>query len=123
MGEIKKRQGIYDMILKACKYRDTSITRVLNTCGRSDGNTGTWKAGGFPRVDVVMDIAELLDLSLDEVCYGLNNSATVRLDDNQREWLAIIRRIPADRQEICKEFLKTHATIPDVYADDAKKVS
>lgn len=116
-----KRKPIYDLFRHACAEKGTNITTVLNACGRSDGSTGSWKAGSFPKLDIVMDIAEYLGISLDELCYGLDNSRSVILDDNEREWLSIVRRIPADRQQMCKDFILTHASIPEKYEE--KRIS
>ena len=118
----KKRASIYNLLHEACREHGTTLSGVLLASGRSDGNMGTWKNGGFPRVDTALDIAEHLGITLDELCYGRMSAKAVTLDNNEREWLEIIKHIPTERQEICKEFLKTHATLPEKYADK-KKVS
>ena len=33
------------------------------------------------------------------------------------EWIEIITHIPDDKQEMCKDFLRTHMVIPEKYAD------
>lgn len=115
------RKSIYEPFRNACKEKNTTLTNVLNEVGRSDGNTGSWKNGTYPKLDIVMDIAEYLNISLDELVYGIEECKAVLLDDNQREWLSIIKRIPDNKQALCKDFIKTHA-LPDKY-EDKEKVS
>lgn len=109
--------GIYDKFRAACSDRGTSITKVLNAIGKSDGSTGTWKAGKYPRLDTVMKIAEHLNISLDELCYGKDEMKAKVLTESDLEWLYIISRIPEDKQELCKDFLRTHMTVPEKYLD------
>ena len=138
---VKQREGIYDAFKKACAYKNTTITHVLNEVGRSNGNTGIWKRGAFPRIDVAMDIAEYLGITLDELCYGLRYDAIMPVNKNEREWLDvlcnfpedkqdmlkewlnIIGKIPEDRQKMCKDFLKTHLIEPEKYENGKEKVS
>lgn len=109
--------GIYDKFKDACASHGTTITQVLNAIGKSDGSTGTWKAGKYPRLDTAMEIAKHLHISLDELCYGYDGMSAKLLTENDREWLYIISRIPADKQELCKDFLRTHMTVPEKYVD------
>lgn len=120
-----KRESVSGNIRSKCKERGTTITQVLVACGRSTSLSAGWKAGGFPRLDVVMDIAEHLGVSLDELCYGLGNAKAAIISSNQSEWLDIISRIPAERQQMCKDFLKTHAIIPEKYEvpEEGEKIS
>lgn len=123
MSKVKEREGILPTFRAVCKEHGTNITNALISCGRSSSLAAGWKVGGFPRLDVAMDIAEYLGVSLDELCYGLDDARTVILTENQREWLQIIKRIPEDRQGVCKDFLKTHAVIPEKYDEAGEKIS
>lgn len=122
MSELRNRESLYENFRHACSLKGTNVSTVLRECGRSTGNTGAWKVGAFPRLDVAMDIADYLGVSLDELCYGVEGSKAVIIDDSQREWLEIALRIPKDKQQMCKDFLKTHAVIPEKY-EDRKKTS
>ena len=119
----QERAGIYDQFRAACKFKRTTLTSVLKAINKSDGSVGAWKAGAFPRLDIVMDIAEYLDVSLDELCYGIGKAKSAMIDENQREWLGIVACIPSDKQDICKEFLKTHAVVPEKYDAIGEKIS
>lgn len=117
------RPPIYDTFRDACARRGTNLSTVLNDCNRSSGNTGAWKTGSYPKLDIAMDMCERLNMSLDELCYGAHNTDTVILTDNQREWLRIIECIPEDKQQMCKDFLKTHAVVPEKYEEQGKRIS
>lgn len=124
-SEIKKRDSLHGLLNQACKNKGTNLTHIMEECGRSTSLPTGWKKG-FPRLDVAMDIAEYLGISMDELCYGIGNSKTVMITKNQAEWLEIISRIPEERQQLCKDFLKTHAIIPDKYenaAEEGEKIS
>lgn len=113
MRRKSKREPIYEQLRNACKSKGTTLSRTLNECGWSDGNTGAWKVSSYPRLDIMMDISEHLNMSLDELCYGIDKARAVVIDDNEREWLSIIRRIPEDKQKMCRDFIETHAVEPE----------
>ena len=98
---------IYEQFRDACKSRGLTLTQVLHAIGRSDGSTGSWKKGQSPRLDITMEIADYLNMSLDELIYREQSKARY-LSDNDREWLAIVGQIPKEKQQICKDFLRTH---------------
>lgn len=108
---------IYDNIRSACAAKHKTITEVLKTIGRSTGLTGNWKNGVQPRVDVLMDIADNLGITLDELCYGKEHfKETLRRENiltaDELEWLSIFSAIPDDRRQVCVDFLRTHAAVP-----------
>lgn len=114
----------YDNFKDACERKGTNITSVLSEIGRASGNTGTWKVGKFPRLDIAMEMAEYLHISLDELVYGVGNAPYSaqknELHGIDEEWIDIISHIPDDRQGMCKDFLRTHMVLPDKYADSKK---
>ena len=113
----------YDHLKAACDKRKVSISRVMSDLGRASGSSSAWKQGKTPTLEIAMEIAEYLHVSLDELCYGkehfeqVHEGATI-LDENQKDWLSIIARIPKDKQDICKDFLRTHAVVPIKYFDE-----
>lgn len=123
MAKYKKRPSVYNKLREACAAKHTTISRALQDCGRSDSNTGQWKAGSFPRLDAAMDLAEHLGISLDELCYGTAEACSVILDSNRREWLSIIDNIPIEKHQMCKDFLKTHMVTPEKYENVEKRIS
>ncbi len=61
----------YDNFKAACARKGTTITAVLAEIGRASGDAGGWKMGKYPRLDIVTEIADYLNISLDELVYGL----------------------------------------------------
>ena len=105
----------YDNFNDICRSIGTTITGVLKAIGKSTGSTGTWREGKFPKLDTVMEMAEYLGVSLDELVYGETHKN--ELSDSDREWLDIIAHIPEEKQKMCKDFLRTHMVVPEKYAD------
>ena len=97
----------YDNICKICKDKGTTPTTILKELGYSTGNVTQWKKGSVPNVELCVAIARHLGITLD---YLVTLSTSVQ--DNCR--------IPADKQEMCKDFLRTHMVIPEKYADEKK---
>lgn len=108
---------IYQNFRNACARRGKTITRVLNDIGKSDGSTGSWKAGKFPRLDTVMEIADVLDMSLDELCYGPERMRASILSRSDLEWLSLLHRVPEDKRELCRDLIATHIAEPEKYVD------
>ena len=109
----------YDNLREVCGEKGTTVTTVLKELKMSTGSTGKWKDGSIPKIDTVMQLSEYLDVSLDRLVYGRNTSAAPGIDP---EWIEIISHIPADRQEMCKDFLRTHMVIPEKYAQKGNSV-
>lgn len=117
--------SIYENFRAACKRHDTTLTEVLKETGHSSGSTGTWKAGRPPKLDIVLEIAEFLHISLDELVYGLDYVTQLEKDriqsdlsDEQKQWLDVLSHIPPEKHSMCLDFLKTHAVIPEKYESE-----
>lgn len=117
----------YDNFKDACERKGTNISTVLSEIGRASGNTGSWKIGKYPRMDIVMEMAEHLHISVDELIYGQGQAPYAKPETHNSEfgnidpeWLEIISHIPSDRQQMCKDFLRTHMVLPEKYADEKK---
>lgn len=108
----------YDNFVAACCNKGTTLTGLLKKLGKSTGSTGTWRDGKYPKLDTVMEMAEYLDISLDELVYGKSRSC--KLDESTQEWIDIISNIPEDRQQICKDFLRTHMAATEKQAKRKK---
>ena len=107
----------YGNFRRACRKRGTTITIALRAIGRAEGNTGSWKSGKtFPRLDLVIELARHLNVSLDELVFGDEATAVILTGEDAR-WLDLISRIPYDRQAACYDFLKTHEARPTKYID------
>ena len=104
------KKSFYGSLQIACKSRGTNISRVLTECGRTNGNIGTWKRGGLPNFEIVIEIAEHLGISLDELCYGPGYAPEGNLTDAEKNWISLFKRIPVERRQVCEDFLRTHIT-------------
>ena len=110
----------YDSFRSVCERKGTTVSTVLKRIGRSTGLTGGWSKGGSPTLEVAEEMARYLGVTIDELATGHAPVSAV-LSENEKEWLEIIHQIPDDKQEICKEFLKTHAVAPKKFEDESKK--
>ena len=87
---------LYDRFREACEKRGTTITQVLRDIGRAEGNTGSWKAGKSPKLDIVMEMAEHLNMTLDDFVYGDNppiakpSTQNSELSDMEQELLEVL---------------------------------
>lgn len=109
----------YDNFNEVCKDLGTSVTSVLKALGKSTGSTGNWSKGQYPRLDIVMEMAEYLGVSIDKLVYN-REIPTASISESDSEWLEIISRIPEDKRDMCKDFLRTHMVIPGKYEDKKK---
>lgn len=98
----------YDNVRKICKEKGTSISVVLTALGRSTGATSSWKAGRMPKLDILMEMADYLNVSLDYLVYGKQSGLSNELNDDELELLDIYRKIPERSHPMCKAFLETH---------------
>lgn len=105
----------YDNFNKACREKGFTLTGLLKILGKSTGSTGSWREGKYPKLDTVMEMAEYLGVSLDELVYGKTHN--IESDPSMQEWLDIISQIPEDKQQTCKDFLRTHMVVPEKYAE------
>lgn len=64
----------YDNLKKICKAKNTTPTAILKELGMSTGNTGKWKNGGVPSADAVYKIAKLLNVSVEFLLAGEENT-------------------------------------------------
>lgn len=109
----------YDNLKTVCKENNTTVTAVLKAIGRSTGCTGKWSRGSYPTLDIIMDMATHLGVSIDKLVYN-REIRPASLSESDQEWLDIISRIPEDKQKMCKDFLRTHMMTPEKYADEKK---
>lgn len=118
--------NFYDTVNEICKRNGTTATTVLREIGASTGNVSKWKNGSIPNIDLALRIAERLDITLDYLVTGIPDRQTLKLVANSelsasdQEWLSIVHQIPDDKQDMCKDFLRTHAVVPEKYADVKK---
>jgi len=111
--------GFYEQFCAACVKKGTTLTTVLRKIDRATGTIGGWKKGQSPRLDITVEIADYLGISIDELARG-DVSNFRRVSDDEKEWLSLISRIEPSRLELCKDFLKTHIVEPEKYEGKRK---
>lgn len=111
------RISFYDNLKRICKYQGTSPTKVLTELGMSTGNTGKWKNGSVPNIDIAYRISQYLGVSLDYLVTGQESNYRANTGKIDPEWIDIITHIPEERQQMCKDFMRTHMVIPQKYSD------
>lgn len=52
----------YEHMKAVCKKKHTSPSAVCLALGMSKSNVTNWKNGGWPRLDVVMEMAKVLNV-------------------------------------------------------------
>lgn len=57
--------NFYEIVNAECKKNGITVTELLRQIGLSSANTGAWKSGGFPRVDKLIEISNILNVSID----------------------------------------------------------
>lgn len=110
----------YDNIYKICNDKGTTPTTVLKELGYSTGNVTQWKKGSVPNVELCVAIARHLGVTLDYLVTLSGPTSNIELSESECEWLEIIAHIPEEKQEMCKDFLRTHMAVPEKYADRKK---
>ncbi len=107
----------YDNIYKICNDKGTTPTTVLKELGFSTGNVSKWKNGSVPNIDMCVAIAQKLDVSLDYLVLLKGSTSDSALSESDQEWLDIVAHIPEEKQQMCKDFLRTHMVIPEKYEE------
>lgn len=71
----------FEQLKKICDSRNIKMTPLIVECGGSKSNVTTWKNGATPNIDIVIAIAKKLNVSLDYLLTGEDNSVK-ELDPN-----------------------------------------
>lgn len=60
----------YERIQALCQQQNTSVSAMLKALGLSTGSTGNWKRGQLPKGDILAQIAQYLNTSMDYLVFG-----------------------------------------------------
>lgn len=77
----------YTVFENLCKEKGTNPTALSLKLGLSKGNTTSWKKGGNPSVEVLMQIADELNCTTDYLLTGKEKSSKSELSDLELEFL------------------------------------
>ena len=81
----------YDRLRELCRRQNTTVTAMLSDLGLSTGSTGNWKKGQLPKGDVLKQIADYLNTSIDYLVYG---EYKLNLSDEQKYLLELYNKTP-----------------------------
>ena len=98
----------YEQLKKACKMNNTSVTATLKAIGIGTANGTYWKNGSIPSSDMVVKLAEFLDVSTDYLLRGLEllpEKSNITLDIDEMKVLGIYRSL----SDAGKQWLKMRA--------------
>ena len=110
----------YDVFEQLCKENGTTPTALSKKLGLSKGNTTSWKKGGNPSVEVLMQLSVELHCTTDYLLTGKKTDSKAiinvgeRLQPDEQELLNNYRRLP-EKERI--KLISRAEAIADVYAD------
>lgn len=85
--------------------------------GTKPSTVNGWKAENRnPSCDAILPICEFLDVSPTFLLSGKEDTE----NSIGQEWIDIIAHIPEEKQDMCKDFLRTHMVIPEKYVDEKR---
>lgn len=86
--KMNKMKGMYlvfyDNLKKACEMKGMKVTPTVLECGGKAGSIGGWKKGASPNSDIVMKIAERLNVSTDFLLFGKQEYRVEQSEDEYR---------------------------------------
>ncbi|MGN0608368.1 MAG: helix-turn-helix domain-containing protein [Oscillospiraceae bacterium] len=77
----------YAVLDKLCQEHGTTPTALALKLGLSKGNTTSWKKGGNPSVEVLLQISDELNCTTDYLLKGKEKSSKSNLSDLELEAL------------------------------------
>ena len=116
----------YDVFEQLCKDNGTTPTALSKKLGLSKGNTTSWKKGGNPSVEVLMQLSVELHCTTDYLLTGKKTDSKPvinvgeRLQPDEQELLKNYKRLP-EKERI--KLISRAEAIADVYADAAQSES
>lgn len=81
----------YTVFENLCKEKGTNPTALSLKLGLSKGNTTSWKKGGNPSVEVLMQIADELNCTTDYLLTGKEKNPSMELSEDERNLLLIFK--------------------------------
>ena len=59
--------NFYDNLKTACNNKGLKVTPFIEMFGLNSANTGAWKKGGHPGIDKLIEISDILNVSIDHL--------------------------------------------------------
>lgn len=95
----------YEQLKKACKEKGTSVTATLKKIGVGTANGTYWKNGSVPSSDIVIQLAEFLDVSTDYLLIGkeAESKTNVILSDIEEKLINDFRNLSPQGQDYIRQ--------------------
>lgn len=109
----------YERLDCICKKKGTTVTGVAKELKISTSNVTNWKSGTIPKGEVVIRLAELLDVSCDYLLLGKESTpkATAiempkqQLTESEEDMLKVFRKLTTHQQ--CKLIVRAEDMIEE----------
>lgn len=105
----------YDRLKQACKNKNTNVTATLKKIGIGGANGTYWKNGSIPSSDVVVKLAEFLDVTTDYLLIGKERK--LLLNDDEQELIGYYNKLPEREQQ---RLISRAATLAEIYAEQVE---
>ena len=94
----------YNQLKAACKAKNTSVTAVLKKIGIGTANGTYWKNGSVPSSDIVVQLAEFLEVSTDYLLMGKNATpSALSLNDIEQKLISDFRSLSQQGKEYIRQ--------------------
>ncbi len=113
----------YAVFENLCKEKGTTPTALSIKLGLSKGNTTSWKKGGNPSVEVLLQLSDELNCTTDYLLTGKNPAAPINcidsdLTEQEQRALNALRKLSANDRI---EFIARMEQKYEDYTSDYKK--
>lgn len=110
----------YDRLKEACKTANTTVTAVLKAIGIGTANGTYWKNGSVPSSDIVIKLAEFLNVSTDYLLTGQSPSSS--FSDTEKELISLFKSLSeADKIRVIERAETLAEIAAQKAADEAVK--
>lgn len=108
----------YERLRLICNEKGTTVTNMLSKLSISTGSTGNWKKGQLPKGDVLVKIADYLNVSID---YMLTGEYRSDISKDEKKLIELYRTTPerakykvmCDMERIIQEEIQKNIDITD----------
>ena len=102
----------YDYLKQACKDNNISVTATLKKIGIGTANGTYWKNGSVPASDIVVKLAEFLDVTTDYLLLGKEKSSpTEQLTADEQKLLTYYKDLTKREKRIILETAETFSEL------------
>ena len=104
----------YDTLIKLCDKHNVKITPLLTSLGVSKSSPASWKKGASPNSDIVIKLAEYLNVSTDYLLLGKEPS----ISTEYKKLILLYQKLSPENQKMALSLLNT---MYDVQIENEKR--